>query len=166
MREMTRSGPRVGVGVGAAVSVGVGEDVEVGVGVAVAVGVGVSVGVGVRVWVAVAVGVAVGAGVEVDEGFRAGSRRAMVWGELQAATIEPKPASRKKARRVNGRRSVVGAIERETLFWPAGDSDHSFAVACEFFQIIGAVDGFNLEASVAEEQFEFVAKEVPNGKRK
>ena len=82
--------------VGVAVSVGVG----VLVGVAVAVGVAVSVGVGVLVGVAVDVAVRVGARV----GSGVGSSSAAV-SLPQAATSVLSPASRRKVRRLKGRRS-------------------------------------------------------------
>ena len=114
MSEMTCSGPRVGVGVGVAVFVGVGVAVCVGVGVSV--GVGVLVGVAVDVGVAVSVGVAVWVGVSVA--VRAGARVGSIVGSSRAAVSVPQaatsvlsPASRRKVRRLTGRRSAGVVIE-------------------------------------------------------
>jgi hypothetical protein len=68
------------------------------------VGVGVDVSVGVKV----DVGVDVSVGVELAEGLRVDAGRAMAWGEPQAATRVPRPARRRKARRLSVRHSEGG----------------------------------------------------------
>lgn len=110
MRETTRSGPRVGVGVGVIVAVGVGLGVEVPVGVVVGLGVLIGVVVGVSVCVAVAVGVDVWWGVNVALGDGVGARRALELGGSQAAMNAHRPAKRRKALRDRCRCSEDGAI--------------------------------------------------------
>lgn len=110
MRETTRSGPRVGVGVGVIVAVGVGLGVEVAVDVAVGLEVLLGVVVGVSVCVAVVVGVDVCWGVSVTLGDGVGSRRAMESGGPQAAMNAPRPTRRRKALRDRCRCSEDGAI--------------------------------------------------------
>ena len=110
MRETTRSGPRVGVGVGVIVAVGVGLGVEVPVGVVVGLGVLIGVVVGVSVCVAVAVGMDVCWGVNVALGDGVGSRRTLELGGPQAAMNAHRPARRRKALRDRCRCSEDGAI--------------------------------------------------------
>ncbi len=119
MRESTCRGPRVGVGVGVAVPVGVGVLVEVAVGVGVEVGVGVLVNVAVAVGDGEAVNVGDGRGVEVGVGVasRKGSNRPRVPGEPQAVSRVLSPASRRKPRRLKGRRAEGCGME-----WGASSS--------------------------------------------
>ena len=178
MREITRSGPRVGVGLGVSVAVAVGDAVAVGLAVTVGLGVAVGVCVLVDVEVAVDVGLLDGIAVAVAEGATVGvsvSREEDVGGmasadcsatrsELQATRMllaATRTARHKRIRLVNGRPSAVRFIRDKCfLVQPPSDGDQLVAVAVKLVQSVGTIERFDLKTGLAQEQLKFAAIEI------
>ena len=94
-------------------------------------------------------------GIGVKVAVAVGLGRKLSWEGAQAEIAPPSvanPAKRRKARRDNARRSTIGGIEqRGFLVRPPGDGDQLIAIAAELVQVVGAINGLDHKAGVAQE---------------